>query len=503
MATIIDSLMVTLGLDPSQFKKGMEESGKAQEGFAEKGRKISKERQALDKKAVEAQRKQAKEFELQGKKAAQTFSKIRNEALAIVGIFAGGRGMVDFARDTITSVAGLERLSEVTGEGINNLGGWGLALQNVGGSAEEMNQQILKSSQDVASFQNGMANGNVRSFLALGGKVSELKDAHTYLLGISRVIRGMIDKYGNESRAWNFAQMLGISYDTFNLLKQGPALVQAQVAADEKLVGVTNQMGNEAKTSQKAINNLDSALKKMGMTTLFLATPALQKMGDALNRAMAGWDNLISRSKNPIFSGLATLFGAETPEEKAHREMVEHDKIWKVPMSSDSKARGLRNNNPGNIKYGKFAQKMGATGADAQGFAIFPSMDQGVLADQMLILHYMKNGYDTVRKIVGKYAPSSENDTNAYISAVSKRMHVSPDAKLNPNYLGSLTSAIIAQENGLRMARAQNITATTHIGQVSINTAATDANGIAGSIAPALASNGQAMAWQANSGVIQ
>ncbi|HVV60228.1 MAG TPA: hypothetical protein VHD14_00575, partial [Pseudolabrys sp.] len=47
-----------------------------------------------------------------------------------------------------------------------------------------------------------------------------------------------------------------------------------------------------------------------------------------------------------------------------------------APMGSLG-TRGDRNNNPGNIKYGSFAKSMGATGQDADGYAIFPSASAG------------------------------------------------------------------------------------------------------------------------------
>ena len=46
--------------------------------------------------------------------------------------------------------------------------------------------------------------------------------------------------------------------------------------------------------------------------------------------------------------------------------------------------RSWRNNNPGNLKYGKFAKAAGAIGKDRGGFAIFPSMETGAAAQDAL-----------------------------------------------------------------------------------------------------------------------
>ena len=114
-------------------------------------------------------------------------------------------------------------------------------------------------------------------------------------------------------------------------------------------------------------------------------------------------------------------------------------------LSSQGKSpRNLRNNNPGNITAGAWANEHGATGSDGR-FAIFPDKETGSRAMDALLQRYTKkDGLDTVSGIVGKWAPSSENDTGAYSNSVAKRMGVSPDQKLDMN--DPAVSAAIAKE---------------------------------------------------------
>lgn len=116
--------------------------------------------------------------------------------------------------------------------------------------------------------------------------------------------------------------------------------------------------------------------------------------------------------------------------------------------SSNKVPRGIRNNNPGNIKYGDFARRMGATGRDDGGFAVFPTMTAGQGAARQLLGSYASSGFDTTSKIISRWAPSSENDTGGYIAQVSKELGVSPDQKLNSTQLDSLSQAIFRRENG-------------------------------------------------------
>ena len=112
--------------------------------------------------------------------------------------------------------------------------------------------------------------------------------------------------------------------------------------------------------------------------------------------------------------------------------------------------RGIRNNNPGNIRHNPANAWRGQTGKDSAGFAIFDTATNGIRALAKLLTNYMNSGTNTVRKIVTKYAPAIENDTAAYIDAVAKRLAVAPDFPLAAYHLEPLVKAIIHHENGMQ-----------------------------------------------------
>ena len=79
---------------------------------------------------------------------------------------------------------------------------------------------------------------------------------------------------------------------------------------------------------------------------------------------------------------------------------------------------GIRNNNPCNIRYSKLNSWKGQTG-HSKGFCKFSSMDYGVRAVLSLLRIYRFHyGLDTIRKIISRYAPPTENKTDYYISFV-------------------------------------------------------------------------------------
>ncbi|MFL9943738.1 hypothetical protein [Paraburkholderia graminis] len=123
--------------------------------------------------------------------------------------------------------------------------------------------------------------------------------------------------------------------------------------------------------------------------------------------------------------------------------------------------RGIRNNNPGNLNF------VGQDGATKEGgangrFAVFQTAEAGLhaLADQLR--RYGTRGINSVRAIISKFAPASENNTQAYIGSVSKGLGIGADSALDlndPRVVQSLMGAIIKVENGKNPYSAEQIAA--------------------------------------------
>ncbi|HAS9355869.1 TPA: lytic transglycosylase [Salmonella enterica subsp. enterica serovar Veneziana] len=112
--------------------------------------------------------------------------------------------------------------------------------------------------------------------------------------------------------------------------------------------------------------------------------------------------------------------------------------------------RGERNNNPGNLN---FAGQAGATLERPGGrFARFETAFDGLRALSRQLVLYAGRGINSVEKIISTWAPASDNNnTAAYIQAVSQRLGVNPQAALNindPQTMSALMSSIIHHENG-------------------------------------------------------
>lgn len=115
--------------------------------------------------------------------------------------------------------------------------------------------------------------------------------------------------------------------------------------------------------------------------------------------------------------------------------------------------RGIRGNNPGNIRHGDQWQGMAKPGAQTdRDFVVFTSATWGIRALARVLISYKdKHGLRTVRQIIGRWAPPNENNTGAYIQNVARLIGVSPDQQIDVyDYavMRPLAESIIAHENG-------------------------------------------------------
>jgi hypothetical protein len=185
--------------------------------------------------------------------------------------------------------------------------------------------------------------------------------------------------------------------------------------------------------------------------------------GETLKGAPEGYHSMSSKTAEEIadIKGIGTAAQIETKMRKANTDAValglpvpyseeaianEKAKVSKVaqgtaaagaptPGKAPAPAAGeapaattapattgaVRNNNPGNIRYGDFAKSMGATGKDERGFAIFPDMTVGDTAQQKLLSGDAYKNM-TLSQIVSKWAPNTDRNNPAQYAKSMKQM---------------------------------------------------------------------------------
>jgi len=111
--------------------------------------------------------------------------------------------------------------------------------------------------------------------------------------------------------------------------------------------------------------------------------------------------------------------------------------------------RGIRNNNPGNIRHGSAWRGLSKDQTD-DSFCVFDDPVMGLRALGKVLINYERlHGFNTVNGIINRYAPPVENDTNSYAEHVANKLGVGLDEEIDVSvYLDDLMSAIVKHENG-------------------------------------------------------
>jgi hypothetical protein len=125
------------------------------------------------------------------------------------------------------------------------------------------------------------------------------------------------------------------------------------------------------------------------------------------------------------------------------------------------KSQNVNINNVGNIRpIGK-----------STGFQQMATPEEGIKAiDENLKVYGEKHGINTLRGVISRWAPPSENDTESYIKNVSQKTGIKPDEKIDlsdPVIRHILSGPIILQEKGLKniVQKTPNLQATQQIKQ--------------------------------------
>lgn len=268
MPTVVDSLIVKLGLDPSAFTKGTKDASQATKNLSD------------------ANAKAQKNIDAQNKQITESFKKVRTEVLSLLAIFTAGMGIKDFTQSTIGAAVNLGYMAKNLGMSTQDLSAWQRAAERAGGSAEGITNALQDSQQQVSKFKLGQVTDQMQTFLRFGGKVGDLKDGNSYLMARAQIVQRLFQV--DPGRARLVAQQMGIGDDQFNFIKQGPQAIQSLVDAQKKNSAVTEEQAAKALKLKNAWLDFSDRLEYVGTTVLLQLMPTFELWLQKL-QAMADW----------------------------------------------------------------------------------------------------------------------------------------------------------------------------------------------------------------------
>lgn len=273
MATVIDSLLVTLGLDPKGFKKGVEDSTKAIKPLTD-----------AQKKQTDEETKQAKQREQQAKIAAQGIAKIRNEVLGLAAAYIGTSAIKSFVERITESDARLGFFSRNVGMSTQDLSAWQGVAEKTGGSAQGLAGDFRAVTSAVERFGlTGKGGESFQYWRALG---INLTDVEGKARSMNDVMLEAADKFKGMDpvKAQALGAGMGLSEGTVNTLLHGRKALLELLEAQRAQNAVTEKDAEQAQGRVKAWKDLMDTFQGIGRTVLNALSPALVKLLETLQR---------------------------------------------------------------------------------------------------------------------------------------------------------------------------------------------------------------------------
>lgn len=272
MATVIDALLVTLGLDTRNFQAGVRASQRGEREIQDAQRRTSdaeKKNSAVREKAVKA--------------TTDGYRKMRNELLALAGIFTAGVGIKNFIADTIGGAANLGYLSQNLNMSIERLKAFQLASERAGGSQEGMVSQLKEAADTLAELRSGGGpNANLMATTRWGAVMgvditeNDLKDGNSLLLARANIVKKLFEV--DPSTASYRAREMGVMEDQVQFLRLGAAGVDELANAQLHLVTVSEEDAKKAQDLQRKYLDFTEVLQSVTKEIVVSLIPAFTEL---------------------------------------------------------------------------------------------------------------------------------------------------------------------------------------------------------------------------------
>jgi hypothetical protein len=270
--TIIDALVVKLGLDSSDLTKGTSAATKNLKDLEG----ASKSTEGGVKKLGD-----------QSKQSASGVDTLTKSVGALLAIFGGAYALRAFVEDTIASSAALDRLSKNLNVSAGEITAWGNAAEELGGSAKGVQSSMQLLSKAQTDIQLTGASGLIPYFNMLG---VSLADANGHALKATDILEQLAGAAeGKDRRTMNnvFAR-IGFDEGTINLLLRGRSELELTLKRQKEYGEQAAKFAPEAAKLQRSLVDIKQSFTLLGLSLLQQAAPAIEKVLGVLS-SLGNW----------------------------------------------------------------------------------------------------------------------------------------------------------------------------------------------------------------------
>jgi hypothetical protein len=253
MSTVIDSLVVMLGLDSSDLLKKTSEASQALDKIEKSGARTEKTVKQTSSSVVELSRGFA----------------------TLLGIIGGTVAIKGFIQDFIATNAQLDRLSKNLGLSVSTISAWSNATEALGGSAQGFQGSLDMLSKSQTQLMLTGESSLIPYLSALGVSMA---DTTGKARPVTAILLDLADRFSHMDRttANNMGRMMGIDQGTLNLLLQGRKELELQITRQKDQNAVTQKQAEAAQRLQTSIVGVKQGFEALGRSLLMQAMPAIE-----------------------------------------------------------------------------------------------------------------------------------------------------------------------------------------------------------------------------------
>lgn len=462
-ATIIDALVVTLGLDGGPYKRAAREAAREQAKLKDSVKKGTNE-------------------------VGDAISEVARQAGLLFLGFEGVKGAINYFAGLNVATANLGRFSANLGQSAHEVNAWDSAVELAGGSAQEAQADLQSLSNSLTALR---ATGDVSPLVLLlqrmGVALTDSQGKARKLTDIYKDLGDRLRQY-NRADAFNLAHQAGISASTFNLIRAEADERDRLLRTAEANNTVTEEAVQKAEALQEQWRTIGQTIKGVALELLGDITPAIQDVFAWVQKiftgikntgflqgvfsALAGAIHVVVDLVRIAWSGLSQLFDLLANSKagkfliglleklkgfgkefvaQADRYADEYAPEAKAaPTATTATRTKADRNNPGDLRY---AGQAGAT--NEGGFASFKTLAEGIAASNKQLNLFASRGINTIDQIISKWAPPNENNTAAYKAYVAKFVGKGLDEQLTTADRQKLLQAIFNDEGVNKVSSGQ------------------------------------------------
>jgi len=486
--TVIDQLVVSLGLDPKKFEEGAKQANVVIVN--------------LKNNAQQAGDASSSAFEKAGLSLLGFAKKATVVAVAIKALkFVAG-----VVTDTADSVYDLSNASRGLGESARNLRNFENVAEMMGGTAEGARKSIQGLKQALFDVKfNGQWSQQLTQISRLGvnvrsanGQPREFKDV--YLDTAAALQNNIATGKMTESEALMFAQQAGFDPGLARSMVGGRDAASLALAQQEKRYQVTGADEKAAAGVSQALTSAGQAYESAKVRTLVGGSGkaiAVARAGEGL--ANAGGEltqGNLSAAYDAWREGMSDV--SMNLGDFADKLKDTTNRIIEWGYATGGTSRADRNNNPGNLTDGN------------GNFLKFATREEGFAAAARQLGRYRSRGNNTLAGMIGRWNPAnapgnSPENLEAYIADVERQTGIKRDAATTSsddaailaamaNHEGSafkyddaaVADALSLQQQAGGTRGGAGSSTSVQIDEVNVITAATDASGMASGAAEQL-----------------